>query len=54
MDIYPLISRKKGGYILFKKIISIIQMKEHLTLQGLQKIINIRATLNLGLSKEIQ
>lgn len=53
-DIYPLISRKKGDYILFKKIISIIQMKEHLTLQGLQKIINIRATLNFGLSKEIQ
>jgi len=29
-------------------------MKEHLTLQGLQKIINIRATLNFGLYKEIQ
>lgn len=29
-------------------------MKEHLTLQGLQKIINIRATLNYGLSKELQ
>ena len=27
-------------------------MKEHFTLQGLQKIINIRATLNYGLSKE--
>ena len=26
-DIYPLISRKKGDYILFKKIISIIQMR---------------------------
>ena len=29
-------------------------MKEHLTLQGLQKIINIKATLNFGLSKELQ
>lgn len=29
-------------------------LKEHLTLEGLQKIINIRATLNFGLSKELQ
>jgi hypothetical protein len=29
-------------------------LKEHLTLQGLQKIVNIRATLNFGLSKELQ
>ena len=29
-------------------------MKEHLTLEGLQKIINIKATLNFGLSKELQ
>ena len=29
-------------------------MKEHLTLQGIQKIINIKATLNYGLSKELQ
>ena len=29
-------------------------MKEHFRLQGLQKIINIRATLNFGFSKEIQ
>ncbi len=31
-----------------------MELKEHLTLQGLQKIINIRATLNFGLSKELQ
>ena len=53
-DEYPLISRKRGDYLLFKQILSIIQLKEHLTLQGLQKIINIRATLNFGLSKELQ
>lgn len=53
-DKYPLISRKRGDYLLFKQILSIIQLKEHLTLQGLQKIINIKATLNFGLSKELQ
>jgi hypothetical protein len=31
-----------------------MQLKEHLTLEGLQKIVNIRATLNYGLSKELQ
>jgi hypothetical protein len=53
-DKYPLISRKRGDYLLFKQILSIIKLKEHLTLQGIQKIINIRATLNFGLSKELQ
>lgn len=53
-DKYSLISWKRGDYLLFKQILSIIQLKEHLTLQGLQKIINIRATLNFGLSKELQ
>jgi hypothetical protein len=52
-DKYPLISRKRGDYLLFKQILSVIQLKEHLTLQGLQKIINIKATLNFGLSKEL-
>ena len=47
--------RKRGDYLLFKQIVSIMQLKEHITLEGgLQKIINIRATLNFGLSKELQ
>jgi uncharacterized membrane protein len=53
-DKYPLISLKRGDYLLFKQIVSIMQLKEHITLEGLQKIVNIRATLNYGLSKELQ
>lgn len=53
-DKYPLISRKKGDYLLFKQIVSIIQLKEHLNTKGLQKIINLKATLDFGLSKELQ
>ena len=53
-DKYPLISKKRVDYLLFKQIVSIMELKEHLTLKGLQKIINIRATLNFGLSKELQ
>lgn len=53
-DKYPLLTKKSGDYLLFKQIVSIMQLKEHLTLEGLQKIINIKATLNFGLSKELQ
>ena len=53
-DKYSLISLKRGDYLLFKQIVSIMQLKEHITLEGLQKIVNIRATLNFGLSKELQ
>jgi hypothetical protein len=31
-----------------------MQLKQHTTLEDLQKIVNIRATLNFGLSKELQ
>jgi hypothetical protein len=53
-DKYPLISLKRGDYLLFKQIVTSMQAKEHLTLEGLQKIVNLRATLNFGLSKELQ
>ena len=53
-DKYPLISRKRGDYLLFKQIVSIMQLKEDITLEGLQKIRKIKAILNFGLSKELQ
>jgi hypothetical protein len=46
----PLLSQKAANLLLFKKIVEIINKKEHLTLEGLQKIINIRSSMNLGLS----
>jgi hypothetical protein len=45
-DEYPLITQKRADYILFKQIANIIIKKEHLTNEGLQKIINIRANIN--------
>ena len=35
---------------MFKQIVSLINTKDHLTEVGLQQIINIRASMNLGLS----
>jgi LAGLIDADG endonuclease len=53
-DLYPLITQKKADYELFKRIIEIMNNQEHLTDLGLQKIINHRASLNLGLSEGLK
>lgn len=47
---YPLITQKRADSELFKLIIEIMSRKEHLTPEGLQRIVSIRASLNLGLS----
>lgn len=47
---YPLLSKKAADFILFKQIITLIQNKVHLTDEGIQQIINLRAFLNWGLS----
>ena len=50
---YPLITQKFADYILFKQILDLVNLKVHLTKQGLQEIVNLRATLNKGLSLEL-
>jgi hypothetical protein len=52
-DKYPLITKKQADYLLFREIAFIMLRKEHLTQEGLQKIVNIKASLNLGLSKDL-
>jgi hypothetical protein len=53
-DSYPLITKKFSDYILFKQVVLLMLDKEHHTLEGVQKIVNIRASLNLGLSKNLK
>lgn len=53
-DKYPLATQKLADYILFKEIISLMKNKEHLTLDGLNKILSYKASLNLGLSEELK
>ena len=53
-DAYPLISQKWSDYKLFKQAVVLIKNKEHLTKQGLKKIFSLRASINLGLSDELQ
>lgn len=53
-DKYPLITKKKEDFILFKEVVSMVNNGEHLNSEGLQKIVNIRASINLGLSIELK
>lgn len=51
---YPLISQKLADFLLFKRVVEILKRKEHLIPGGMQEIINIRASLNTGLSDELK
>jgi hypothetical protein len=50
-DKYPLITFKLADYLLFKEVVGMIQLKEHLTKDGLDKIVAIKASINRGLSQ---
>ena len=51
---YPLISQKQSDYLLFKKIAELINKDEHLTKEGIIKIISLKASLNKGLSHNLK
>jgi len=51
---YPLKTKKLADYILFKKAFNLILAKEHLTTEGLRKVVSIRASINKGLSDELK
>lgn len=53
-DKYPLISQKQTDFLLFKQSFDLIKMKSHLTLDGLIKIVEIKALMNWGLSDKLQ
>jgi len=53
-DKYPLKTKKYSDYLLFKEAVAIMQSGEHLTKEGLQKVINIRASLNRGLTTSLE
>lgn len=47
---YPLLTQKLADFKLFKQVTELIQNKANFTTEGLQEIINIKASMNLGLS----
>ena len=53
-DTYPLITQKWSDYTLFKQVFVLMKCKEHLTREGLKKIVLIKSVLNNGLSNELK
>ena len=53
-DNYPLITQKLADYFLFKMAVNLIKSKKHLTPEGLNEIVSIRASLNLGLTPALK
>jgi hypothetical protein len=51
---YSLLTSKQVDFELLKKVVDIMNRKEHLTIEGIRKIVAIRASMNLGLSNELQ
>lgn len=51
---YPLLTQKAADLFLFKQVVRLMNSKTHLTIEGLHQIINIKASMNLGLSDFIK
>jgi hypothetical protein len=48
-----LITQKWSDYQLFKQVVELMQRREHLTIEGLNKILSIKAVLNNGLTDSL-
>ena len=53
-DMYPLITQKLADYPLFKEIVMKMEKGAHLNKEGAQEIVNLRASLNTGLSEVLK
>lgn len=51
---YPLLSEKQNDFILWCKILEIVQKKEHNKMEGLINIVSLRVSLNKGLPEELK
>ena len=51
---YPMLTQKQADFELFCQIIELMENKEHFNLNGLSKIISIRAAMNKGLSDKLK
>jgi len=50
-DSYPLMTQKWADYQLFKIAFETVKCKEHLTTEGINKLLSIKASMNKGLSE---
>jgi hypothetical protein len=53
-DKYPLITQKLADYLFFKEVVLMMKRGEHLTSSGLKNIINIRSSMNRGITPALK
>lgn len=51
---YPLITNKWADWMLFKQAVELVEQGEHLTNEGLFKLIAIKASMNKGISDKLK
>lgn len=51
---YPLITQKQNDFLLFKEIVKLMDKGEHLKKDSIIKIVNLKASLNKGLSNKLK
>jgi len=52
-DKYPLLTKKRADYFLFKMVVNLMVKGSHLSPQGIDNILSIKASMNKGLSPEL-
>lgn len=50
---YSLFTQKRADFILFTKVLDLIVLKKHLTIEGLKEVLSIKSSMNLGLSEKL-
>ena len=50
---YPLQTKKRADFLLLMQVFELMERREHLTIEGLHKIVAIKASMNLGLSEKL-
>ena len=50
LEKYPLLTQKAADFFLFKQAVELISNKAHITTEGLNQIVNIKSSMNWGLS----
>jgi hypothetical protein len=50
LEKYPLLTQKAADFLLFKEALNLLNNKTHLTFEGLINIVNIKASMDWGLS----
>lgn len=53
-DKYPLLTQKRADFELFKSTVDLLNRKVHRTPSGLQEVVNLRASMNDGLSDKLK